>query len=131
MVVGRENPLGSLFVDALACAEPGPEVVSNWDIYQIIIASAQKIVLDKTMPVRGIGKLQPENLSVFLGLLQAITRIVVDCLGLDDGYREIAAVPEKIVGTFLRASLYLRASNYDPAIGKASLFADLFVCPAS
>ena len=90
----------------------------------------QEIVLDNTLPIRGIGELQTENLSVLFGLLKAIPRIGVDCLGLDHRNRKIAAVAEEVVSALLWPPLYFGAGDHNTAICKASLLAYLFVRPA-
>ena len=86
-------------------------------------------MLDDAVAVRRVGELQPENLGIFLGLLEAIAGGSVRCLRLDHSDGKIPAVAEQIIRAFLRAADRPISDEHDAAIGEALLLADLRVFP--
>src|SRR3990172_4300950 len=86
-------------------------------------------MLDDSIAVSGIGKLQVEELSIFFGLLESVPRVLVGCLCLDDRHHYIGSIAKQIIGTLLRLAPHLRPRDHDSAIGERTLLVYLVVIP--
>lgn len=82
------------------------------------------------MAVRGICEPEAEDLGVFLGLLEAVSGILVDRLCFDDGDREVRAIPQKIIEAFLGTANGPVARDDDTTVGEGPLFVYAIVVPA-
>jgi hypothetical protein len=86
-------------------------------------------MLHDPMAVRGICELESEDLSVFLGLLEAVAWILVHGFRFDNSDRKVRTVPQEIIKAFLRSANGSIASDNNPTIGESSLFIDAIVVP--
>ncbi len=129
MIVRRKQQLAGCGGDALRAAEALPEVIRGREVLALAVAPVKEIVLDNAVAVRRVRELEPQNLSVVLGLLKAVAGFLVRSFGFYDGDWEITAVAEQVVRALLGATALLAACNNDPPVGKRLLLADLFVVP--
>ena len=107
VVIGSEHAFGGLARRCLGLAQTAPQLVRRREAIEVVVPPGQKIVLDDAVSVRRIGKLEPENLGVFLRLLKPVARVLVDGLCFDNRNRKIRAIPEKVVRALLRPALDL------------------------
>jgi hypothetical protein len=71
--------------------------------------------------VGGVGELQPENLSVVLGLLQAIGGGTVRSFRLHHGDAQIRTVPQQTVCAFAGAPMPLASGGDDAPVSECYL----------
>ena len=87
-------------------------------------------MLDDAVAVRRVGELQPQNLSIFLGLLQTVARGLIGRFRFENCNGEVSAISLQVIRPLLRATNCSVTNEYNPAVGKALLLADLVVFPS-
>lgn len=75
VVIGRKQTARRFVRDAFCGPLPLPELIWRREIRAIRFFAGQKVMFNNPMPIRGVCKFQPKDLSVFFGLLQAIARL--------------------------------------------------------
>src|SRR5713101_391998 len=129
MVVRRKEPLDNLARDVLGMLQSLPELVGRGKGFQVIVAAGREIVLDDPVAIRGISELKTEDLGIFFGLLEAVTRVFVGGFGFYDSNRKVRPISEEVVGALLRFADRLVAGDDNTTVGKGLLFGDAIVVP--
>ena len=54
--------------NGFACSKSLPQVIRRWETWEVIVTAGQEIVLDDSVPLRGVREFKPQDLGVFLRL---------------------------------------------------------------
>jgi hypothetical protein len=105
-------------------AKTTPQVGRAWKRIGFSLDSGGEVELHDAFSIRGVGERQPQNLGVFLGLLEAVAGRLVVSLRFDDGDRMICRVSQEVVGALPALACGRAASDDDPARGEVALLVD-------
>ena len=130
MVIRGEKALYDLAGYVFAMLQALPEFVWRWKGVESIFESGREIVLDDSVAVGGVSKLQTENLCVLHRLAEAIGRLLEIRFRFNDCDCEIRSVAKEVVGSLLLAAYRAVAGHNDAAIGEGSLFVNVVIRPA-
>lgn len=65
VVVRGEQSVGSFVIDCLGLAQAAPQIFCTGKVIEVVVAAGQEIVLDDTLAIRRICKLESKDLGVF------------------------------------------------------------------
>src|SRR5579859_5838279 len=101
MVVRGKKALDDLARYVFSVLQALPQFVGRWKNFKSLFDARREIVLDNSVTVGRVGKLQAKYLSVFLSLAEAIGRFLVIGLSLNDCDGEVRPIAKKVVRPFL------------------------------
>ena len=121
---GEQTLRGGLIRQPFSLAQPRPKFLRCRKPVQLSFKARKIVELDDACAIRGIGKLQAENVGIVPGLLQSVAGGFMLRFGFNHGNRKVSGIAQQIIGALLRTAFNSGASDHDTSISEGLLLGE-------